>query len=80
LVHSAVPVRASVQRIAEKSDYRLTEAEAAVLDAATGDATTAAGAAGGAIGGAIGSHQAEDQGQGRRSNRRGDLEERVAPP
>jgi hypothetical protein len=40
--------------MAEKSDYKLTEAEAAVLDAATGDATAAAGAAGGAIGGAIG--------------------------
>jgi hypothetical protein len=40
--------------MAEKSDYELTEAEAAVLDAATGDATAAAGAAGGAIGGAIG--------------------------
>jgi hypothetical protein len=40
--------------VAEKSDYGLTGAEAAVLDAATGDATAAAGAAGGAIGGAIG--------------------------
>jgi hypothetical protein len=56
LVHSAVAyiVRASVSPVAEKSDYRLTEAEKAVLDAATGDATAAAGAAGGAIGGAIG--------------------------
>jgi hypothetical protein len=42
------------RRVAEKVDYKLTEAEAAVLDAATGDATAAAGAAGGAIGGAIG--------------------------
>jgi hypothetical protein len=40
--------------MAEKIDYELTEAEAAVLDAATGDATAEAGAAGGSIGGAIG--------------------------
>jgi hypothetical protein len=40
--------------MAEKVDYALTEAEAAVLDAATGDATAEAGARGGAIGGAIG--------------------------
>jgi hypothetical protein len=40
--------------MAEKSDHAMTEAEAAVLDAAAKDATAAAGAAGGSIGGAIG--------------------------
>jgi hypothetical protein len=40
--------------MAEKVDYGLTEAEAALLDAATEGATAAAGAAGGGIGGAIG--------------------------
>ena len=40
--------------MAEKCDYSVTEAEAAVLDAAAADASAAAGASGGAIGGAIG--------------------------
>jgi hypothetical protein len=40
--------------IAEKTDYQLTDAEAAVLKAATEDALGAAGARGGSIGGAIG--------------------------
>jgi hypothetical protein len=40
--------------IAEKTDYQLTEAEAAVLKAATEEALAAAGGRGGAIGGGIG--------------------------
>ncbi len=40
--------------MAEKTDYELTEAEAALLAAATEDAAAAAGALGGSIGGAIG--------------------------
>lgn len=40
--------------MAEKIEYELTEAEAAVLKAATEDAGAAAGALGGSIGGAIG--------------------------
>jgi hypothetical protein len=40
--------------MAEKVDYELTEAEAALLDAVTEDANAAAGALGGGIGGAIG--------------------------
>jgi hypothetical protein len=40
--------------MAEKVDYRLTEAEAALLDAVTEGANAAAGALGGGIGGAIG--------------------------
>lgn len=40
--------------MAEKTDYELTAAEAALLDAVSKDAFAAAGAAGGAIGGAVG--------------------------
>jgi len=40
--------------MAEKVEYELTEAEAAVLKAATEDAGAAAGALGGAVGGSIG--------------------------
>jgi hypothetical protein len=40
--------------MAEKSDHALTEAEAAVLDAAAGDSAAALGSAAGAVGGAIG--------------------------
>jgi hypothetical protein len=40
---------ASVRKMAEKSDHALTEAEAAVLDAATEDANAAAGATAGEI-------------------------------
>ena len=48
------PSALAFRRVAEKVDYKLTDAEAAVLDAATEGATAAAGAAGGAIGGGIG--------------------------
>jgi hypothetical protein len=40
--------------MAEKVDYELTEAEAAILDSATQEALARAGAKGGAVGGAIG--------------------------
>ena len=51
--------------MAEKTDYELTEAEAAVLTAATQDAAAAAGALGGSIGGAIGAGGAGRAGGGK---------------